>query len=331
LYAVLHIAKNPAKYGFENISYQTPLAFDEVPLPGSTDLDIVARLCNVSYREIQQLNPELKRWCTPPNVKDYPIRIPAGQREAFLTAYADIPANRRANYRHYRIRSGDTLGALAMRYGIKTRDIMSLNRIKNPRTLRVGRDLILPLRPDYTSAPIAALGDDYTHSRTRTYKVRKGDSLWHIARRFGVSTGQLAAWNGMRSDDVLRPGKVLKVAGDSSAPTRTAKVYRVRTGDSLWTIARKLGVTVNQLCAWNGLQRNTVLKPGMNLKHAGTPVASRPRKIIYHVRSGDSLWSISRRFDLAVVQIRNWNNLSRNHVLKPGQKLTLLVSDGHRG
>jgi membrane-bound lytic murein transglycosylase D len=331
LYAVLHIAKNPAKYGFENISYQTPLAFDEVPLPGSTDLDIVARLCNVSYREIQQLNPELKRGCTPPDVKDYPIRIPAGQREAFLTAYADIPASRRANYRHYRIRSGDTLGALAMRYGIKTRDIMSLNRIKNPRTLRVGRDLILPLRPDYTSAPMAALGDDYIHSRTRTYKVRKGDSLWRIARRFGVSTGQLAAWNGMRSDDVLRPGKILKVTGDSSVPTRTAKVYRVRSGDSLWTIARKLDVTVNQLCGWNGLQRDTVLKPGMALKHAGTSVASQPRKIIYHVRSGDSLWSISRRFDLAVVQIRNWNNLGRNHVLKPGQKLTLLVGDDHRG
>jgi membrane-bound lytic murein transglycosylase D len=99
----------------------------------------------------------------------------------------------------------------------------------------------------------------------------------------------------------------------------------------LWTIARKLDVTVNQLCGWNGLQRDTVLKPGMALKHAGTSVASQPRKIIYHVRSGDSLWSISRRFDLAVVQIRNWNNLGRNHVLKPGQKLTLLVGDDHRG
>ncbi|ABA89283.1 lytic transglycosylase, SLT, LysM, LysM, LysM and LysM domain-containing [Syntrophotalea carbinolica DSM 2380] len=331
LFAVLHIAKSPAKYGFENLRYQAPLVYDEVALPSSTDLDIVARLCDVKYEDIQNLNPELKRWCTPPGIKNYRLRIPAGKREAFMKAYAKIPANRRANYRHYRVRSGDTLGALAVRYGIRSRDIMLLNRIKNPRALRIGSDLILPLRRDYSKAPVAALGDDYVRSKTRSYKVRNGDSLWRIARRFNVSTAQLAAWNGMAVNGVLRPGKVLKVAGGASRKLVLTGTYRVRSGDNLWTIARKRNVTVSQLCAWNGLSKNSLLKPGMVLKLAAAGGSVKSRKIIYKVRSGDSLWSISRRFDLAIGKICSLNNLGRKHVLQPGQKLTLLVGDDHRG
>lgn len=331
LFAVLHIAKSPGKYGFENLCYQAPLVYDEVELPSSTDLDIVARLCDVKYEDIQKLNPELKRWCTPPGIKNYRLRIPAGKRDAFLKAYVKIPANRRANYRHYRVRSGDTLGALAVRYGIRSRDIMVLNRIKNPRALRIGSDLILPLRPDYSKTPVATLGDDYVRSKTRSYKVRKGDSLWRIARRFNVSTAQLAAWNGMRVNAVLRPGKVLRVAGGSSRRTVVTGSYRVRSGDNLWTIAKKRNVTVSQLCAWNGLGKNSLLKPGMVLKFSGTTGSEKSRRIIYKVRSGDSLWSISRRFDLAIGQIRSWNNLGQKHVLQPGQKLTLLVGADHRG
>lgn len=331
LYAVLHIAKNPARYGFEDLHYQAPLAFDEVALPSSTDLDIVARLCDVSYEEIQKLNPELKRWCTPPQVAGYKLRIPAGKRTGFLQAYADMPADRRANYRHYRVRSGDTLGALALRYGIETRDIMTMNRITNPRALRAGTDLVLPLRPDYSRAPLAFLDEEGGRSGSRTYKVGKGDSLWRIARRFGVSTGQLAAWNGLRVDGVLKPGQLLKVGGGTIATVGTPGVYRVRSGDNLWSIGRRMGVTTDQLCAWNGLPRDGVIKPGMTLKLSGASAALQSRKIEYQVRSGDSLWSIGRRFDLSVGQIRDWNNLDRNHVLRPGQTLTLLVSADQQG
>jgi membrane-bound lytic murein transglycosylase D len=331
LFAVLHIAKNPAKYGFEDIHYQEPLAYDEVALPSSTDLDIVARLCGVEYDAIQRLNPELKRWCTPPGIKDYKLRIPVGKRDVFLTAYAGIPANQRANYSHYRIRSGDTLGALAARFGVKTRDIMTLNHIKSPRSLRIGTDLILPLSPDYAQNALASLGDDYDRTPVRSHKVRQGDTLWKIARRYNMTPAQLAAKNGMRVDGVLRPGKVLKVAGSAAVPARSAETYKVRSGDNLWTIAKRFGVSTDRLCAWNDLSKASVLKPGMVLKLSGVATGTQPRKIVYQVRSGDSLWSISRRFSLSVVKIRNWNNLANNQVLRPGQKLTLHVSSDHRG
>lgn len=331
LFAVLHIAKNPAKYGFENIQYQDELVYDEVTLPSSTDLDIVARLCGVENDAIQKLNPELKRWCTPPGIKDYKLRIPAGTRDTFLSAFTEIPANQRANYSHYRIRSGDTLGALAARFGIKTRDIMTLNRIKSPRSLRVGTQIILPLSPDYTQNALASFGDAYDRTPVRSHKIRQGDTLWNIARRYDMTPRQLADQNGMRVNAVLRPGKVLKVAGSATASARPTETYKVRSGDNLWSIAKRFGVSTDRLCAWNDMGKASVLKPGMVLKLSGVATGKQPRKIVYHVRSGDSLWSISRRFSLPVGKIRSWNHLASNQVLRPGQKLTLHVSSEYRG
>ncbi|MEZ4484807.1 MAG: LysM peptidoglycan-binding domain-containing protein [Syntrophotaleaceae bacterium] len=276
LLAVLLIAKQPEKYGFTDLHYQAPLAFDIVKLPGSTDLEVIARLCDVPYKEIAALNPELKRWCTPPAVKNYPVRLPAGQTSAFTEKYAQIPADRRANYLRHRVRSGDTLSGMAKRYGIRSKEIVALNNIRNPRALRVGRDLILPLRPG-SSLPADVLEDGYERTRQQQYRIRKGDSLWSIARRFGVSTSQLCAWNGIGKQAILKPGKVLRVAGSAKA--------------------------------------------GSDKRH----------KLVYRVRAGDTLWGISRRYDLHTRDVMRWNQLSSQDVLRPGDRLTLLVKPGQQG
>lgn len=276
LLAVLLIAKEPENYGFNDLQYQPALAFDITELPSSTDLDIVARLCGVSYEEIVALNPELKRWCTPPSLPNYQVRLPAGQTTSFTEKYAKIPAERRANYRRHRVKSGDTLIGMAKRYGIRSKDIVVLNNIRKPRALRVGRDLILPLRPGAT-LPADVLEEGYDRTRQSRYKIRKGDSLWTIARRFDVSTSQLCAWNGIGKKTILKPGKILRVAGSSKVSSR-------------------------------GRQ-----------------------KLIYQVRPGDTLWDIGRRYDLKTGDIMRWNRLSNKHVLRPGDRLTLLVKPGRQG
>ncbi len=282
LLAAILIAKEPQKYGFTDIDYAEPLAYETVTVPSATDLEIVARLCGVDYDQIKLLNPELKRWCTPPGEKDYQLRVPAGHRKQFLAGYAKLPADQRANYKHHRIKSGDTLLALAKHYGIRVDDIITLNRIKNPRVLTIGTDLVLPLSKKFTRLPVEELKDDYVRTRRQIYKVRNGDSLWKIARRFDVREKQLRVWNRLGWSNVIRPGQTLVVsarAARRSRPVRTAA------------------------------------------RHKAAPT----QKIVYKVRPGDTLWGIGQQFDVAASQIQNWNNLSADHVLHPGQTLTLLV------
>jgi membrane-bound lytic murein transglycosylase D len=290
LMAALIIAKDPEKYGFTDIQYQDPHDFETVRVPTATDLEVIARLCDADYETVKALNPELKRWCTPPGIRDYEVRIPLGSRERFENGYALLPHADRANYKRHRIAQGDTLGALSHKYKIRVADIIALNNIKNPRALRIGTDLILPLKKGYTSLPVDELKDDYVHSRRQTYTVRSGDSLWKIARRFDVSEKELRVWNRLGWSNTIRPGQVLGVSA------RAAK-------------AAKPAATATKSKKDDG------------------PV----RKIVYQVRSGDTLWGIGQQFSVATRQIMAWNDLSADHILRPGDKLTLMVQGGSRG
>ncbi len=276
LFAALLIAKEPAKYGFSDLEYQQPLEFDVVKLSSSTDLEIIARLSDVSREEIHKLNPELNRWCTPPGLTSYPVRLPAGKAKSFKRRYAKIDPVHRSNFRRHRIKHGDTLLSLARHYGIPSRDIAALNKIRNPRALKVGRNLILPLLPGASPAA-SEVAEDYTRSRQDAYKVRKGDNLWRIARRFHLATSQLCSWNNIQPREVLQPGRVLLLAGSGGQGNRGTK------------------------------------------------------EVVYQVRSGDTLWDIGRRFNLKASDIVDWNKLKSNHVLQPGDSLTLKLSDEQRG
>jgi membrane-bound lytic murein transglycosylase D len=282
LMAALTIARDPESYGFTDLAYQQPYDYETVVIPSVTDLDIVARLTGATYEEIKELNPELKRWCTPPGVDAYRLRIPAGTSESFLDQYAQLAKADRANYMHYRIRSGDTLLAIAQKHNIRVADIVSLNSIRNPRSLRIGTDLVLPLKKGYTHRPIDELKDDFVRSRRQVYTVRNGDSLWSISQRFGVSEQQLRVWNRLGWSNIIRPGQKLLV---SSKSAKTAK--------------------------------KSVAKP--SAAKEGT------HKIIYRVQPGDTLWGIGQQFSVATAAIRDWNNLSAQHVLHPGDELTLHV------
>jgi membrane-bound lytic murein transglycosylase D len=281
LLAALMIAKQPEKYGFNDLQYHEPLLYDTATLPSSTDLEVIARLTGVEYQVIKKLNPELKRWSTPPGAKDYQIRLPAGSQETFLASYAELPEQQRANYVRHKVRSGDTLLALSKRYGVRVEDIKKLNRIRNTRAIQIGTNLIIPLNPDANgSTALAALKDDYKRSRRTYYTVRSGDSLWKISRKFNVSEKQLRVWNRLGWSNVIRPGQRLIVSAKAAPAKKVVVVER------------------------NG------------------PV----QKMVYQVRPGDTLWAIGREFSVATSQIRHWNNLSENHVLQPGEQLTLHVS-----
>ncbi|MCF6267971.1 MAG: LysM peptidoglycan-binding domain-containing protein [Desulfuromusa sp.] len=284
LLAALTIIKNLEGYGFADLKFSAPLEYETVTLETSTDLEIIAKFCGINYQELKELNPELKRWCTPPGRKDYRLHIPFGSADQVRELYAELPKDQRARYHRHQIKSGDTLQGLARKYRIRINDIIALNKIKNPRALQIGSNLILPLKEGFTALPTNALEDSYVRSQRKTYKVRSGDSLWSISQRFSVTQKQLRVWNKLGWSNLLRPGQILAVS--------------------------KAG-------------RHTIAK----VKRQKEP----SRKLIYKVISGDTLWDIGRQFNVAAEQIRRWNELSRDHILQPGQKLTLMVSSSQQG
>ncbi|MDY0213011.1 MAG: LysM peptidoglycan-binding domain-containing protein [Desulfuromonadaceae bacterium] len=274
LIAAIIISKDPERYGFIQLNYAEPLEFDTVILSHPTDLEVVAELTGVDYSILKELNPELKRWCSPPGEGQYVLRVPLGVAHDFDQRYAAIPPQERIRYLRHELKAGENLALLAKRYNIRVDDIMDLNRIKDPRKLQIGQNLILPLHQEYSTIPVAELKDDYARSRRRNYTVRKGDSLWSIARKNSVTEKQLRVWNRLGWSDMLQPGQKLLV----SAPSSRSK--------------------------------------------ENSPI----RQIVYKVRKGDTLWDIGKQYSIDAGAIRQWNNLAENHIIRPGDELTLMVA-----
>lgn len=160
----------------------------------------------------------------------------------------------------------------------------------------------------------------------RRHRVRQGEVLGTIAERYGTRVAVLREVNDLRGS-LIRAGQYLliPVGAEAGAPPPSAPSagpsgrYTVANGDSLWLIAQRLGVTVAELREWNDLAPGAVIRPGQTLAVRGNGDAVRE----YRVRRGDSLWTIARRFDVRVAELRAWNGLTTDSVLRPGQSLKI--------
>ena len=282
--AALIIAKNPEKYGFTNLNYQKPLEYDTVEIDSCTDLRVIAKLCNTSVKEIQKLNPHLRRFTTPMGVKHFQIHIPKGKKETFLAEFRKLPPEKRITLRYHRIRKGETLSQIARRYKTSVSAICRANRIRNKRLIRAGKTIVIPIGTghnyyipkvkDYTLKPRKR----YKKGKKIYYRVRRGDSLYRIAVRYGTDVASIKKWNKLTSN-FIKPGKRLVVyCGVSIKKKKTIVAknhkkkkpiprgyYRVRRGDSIYSIARKFKISVKRLKKINNLKSN-IIRPGDLLK-----------------------------------------------------------------
>lgn len=184
--------------------------------------------------------------------------------------------------RTHQVRRGDTLGGLAVKYGVSSHSIASANGMGSKSTIRTGESLIIPwaLKDDKSSGGSESTGSDEGQSSgptSRTHKVSSGETLSGIAQKMGVSTVALAQANGISHKAGVRIGQVLKVppagTGKSASPSSSkdakpepAKTYTVKKGDTLSGIARKNGVTVAELTVENQISRKSTLRLGQTLK-----------------------------------------------------------------
>jgi membrane-bound lytic murein transglycosylase D len=219
LLAAAIIAKEPARYGFADIAYLPAMDLDTVEIQSRTDLDLIARITDVPYSTIKELNPELRRWCTPPNYSRYLLKLPKGKKELFLAEYAKVPEDQRYTeriaYSRYKVKKQDTLKTIAARFSTTPERVAELNHLKSGTRLR-GRTLTVPVQsalgtlPAHNSEPAEA--EQAGIEGNRYYTVKKGDTLYSLAKKFKVTTAILSAWNNLTVKVALRPGKRIIVA-----------------------------------------------------------------------------------------------------------------------
>jgi len=138
------IADRPADYGFDDLEFHPPLTYDTVVLTSPIDLDVAASCAEVPVETIRELNPELKRWCTPPDLREYVLRIPAGSQERFMDNLSSIPVKDRFTVDMYTVKKKDTFKSISARTGVPVEVILDLNDMEKIMPLTAGRKIYLP-------------------------------------------------------------------------------------------------------------------------------------------------------------------------------------------
>ncbi len=174
----------------------------------------------------------------------------------------------------YTIRSGDTLGSIAARYGTTVAKLASANNISNPNRIIAGRRLTVP---DSYSA--SSNNSSSRSSSASTYTVKSGDTLSAIAARYGTSVAALASKNGISNPNRISVGQRLTISGSSAPSTGSTSstgaasgssgTYRVRSGDTLSGIASRYGTTAAKLASINGIANPNRISVGQVLKLSG--------------------------------------------------------------
>ena len=228
-----------------------------------------------------------------------------------VTEYAGYKYVPLAGSDYYVVKKGDTLWSIAKAYGLPVEKLKSLNNLTS-NNLTIGDSLIVKDSSEKNDSSSSADNNKY-------YIVKKGDSLYSIARSNNMTVDELKSLNNLTSN-ILSIGQRLIISSSSKVSNN---VYEVKKGDTLWSIANNFNVSVNDLKNANNKSNNS-LSIGEQLIIPGKSTGENVSTIIYTVKSGDNLYSIARRYNVTVNEIKSLNNLSSN-LLSIGQKLSIPI------
>jgi len=264
------------------------------PSPGGTGAEVIYALRN---------NDTLARTILEEMQKEGDINIKYFQRR--------LPGDTSKDY-YYILRDTADTQAVLIEYGYVD-NTTDAERLKND-------------YESYAEAVVRALSSylGFTYippSGQTVYIVQPGDSLYSIARKLGIAVAELRAYNNLTSD-ILQIGQVLLVP----TPQEETNIYTVQSGDSLWSIAKKFNVSVDDLKSENNLTSNLISVGQVLRIPASAPTEPNPNYIVYVVKSGDSLYRIAQQYNTTVDTIKNFNNLT-NNILQIGQELLIPISE----
>lgn len=324
LIACAIVAKNYKAFGFteQEFEFLPPLKFDEVKLTDATDLEVIAKSAGVTLDELTELNPELKRWCTPPASVSapYTLRLPPGTADRFTESFKKVPARERLSFRLHRVKRGDTLSQIARSFHSAPEAIMRLNGLKSVRSLRLGSELMIPVPSGKGGSVSGGAALDSAIARQVSQ-----------ARKSGVAA--------VRPQDEIPAGaRPARAASAGVVKTelvggKTRVSYGVAEGDSLWSIGQRFGCTVEAIRGWNGLGKKGSLRVGstLTLWPVGSGKAAAPRPLAgatasaqtHELAAGETLWSVAQRYGVPVDDLKRWNGIADHRSVQAGRKLML--------
>jgi membrane-bound lytic murein transglycosylase D len=337
--AVSLILMRPEEYGFAGIQPSPPLTFDTLIVNDCVDMEVLARCAATDVWTLRELNSELIQWCTPPGMKEgYVLRIPEGSKEKFRKAYASIPDDQKRDWIVHVVRRGETLGGIAKKYGIPAGLIQETNRMASAKRLSVGKPLAIPVPRGvarYASLVAASAKIDVegrrrggrfarvSADRSRvaralaqhqkgvkentkdyaklTYRVKKGDTIGHIAEWYGCRAADIRNWNDIAYGSHLQAGANLTIW--------------VRKKDQ----GKYAGMDSMSFADKQALQAS---RPASPLRQEGRGEQT------YVVKKGETLAKISRDHGVEVSQLKRWNNIRGNKIMA-GQELIVFAEASH--
>ena len=176
----------------------------------------------------------------------------------------NVPDRENQEYINYVVKRGDTLSQIAARYGTTVSIIAEINNIPNVNLIYPGQVFRIP----YNSS--SSGGTNPPSQNVVYYTIRRGDTLWEISNRYGVTVQQLASWNNIVNPNLIFAGNTLVIytngSGSNSGSSGSSTQYVVKRGDTLWGIAMRYGTTVNSLVSLNRIPNKNLIYPGQVLK-----------------------------------------------------------------
>jgi len=225
LIAAAIIAKSPKRFGFTDVEFQRPWEFDTIEVDGPVDLRFAAEAAGTDLDTMREMNSALKHGVTPPGQK-YMLRIPRGTHDAFLAKLAEATPKTKVEYRVYNGKRGESVAAIASRYGSSLELVREKNNLGDATRLKYAQEVLVPVipgvkpkvindpepqraakpgKPAVTAAASEAPPADGIHV------VANGDNLWAISQKYGCSVQDLKEWNGINNHHALQIGQRLKV------------------------------------------------------------------------------------------------------------------------
>ena len=274
--AAVEIDSNPEKY-FGKLELYPPVDYELIEIPAFINANTLIKVLNISREDLMETNPALRPAIWQGNKyipKGYELRInrklypdTESAKQAIAQLGSENMYAKQKPDRYHRVRRGQTLSNIAARYGVHINDLVALNNLHSRHTIRVGQLLRLPQRGKRIQGKtimVAEKGpakvEPSAIPASGTYRVRRGDSVASIARRYGLSTGELLAYNRLHNSNRIYPGQRLMLA-----KAETGDIHVVRRGDTIDRIAKRYGKSPGELLALNNLRNKNRIYPGQKL------------------------------------------------------------------